>query len=585
MDFDLIIKNATIVTATEILRPGLSIGIKSGVISAIALSLPISTAAGSKTQVIDAEGAYVTPGGVDSHVHLHQDNAPSGDKWLSGSRSALAGGNTTILAFATQKRDDVSLMPVVEEYHRRARDQSYIDYGFHLILTKPSESILQHELPLMVKQEGISSVKLYMTYPAMKLGDGEMLNVLMRTRELGMTTMIHAENSDMIDMITTRLLSSSHLAPAYHAIARPQIAETEATYRAIALSTLTDTPILIVHMSSPVAIAHARKAQSKLLLPVHAETCPHYLYLLSEKLAATSISITGTSVTSAPTAQDEEPGNDDLHEKHTHHDPDDHWAGASHVCAPPLRHSDADLQAVWDGVHNGTITVISSDHAPSRYNSALGKKKPVVEAQRAAAAAGIAATIGSDLPGVSASPLNPITPGPNFAQIPNGLPGLETRLPLLFDAATRPPSTSSPVQRSLSLPKFVELTSTNPARLYGLGGRKGSIAPGYDADLVIWYPAAHADAATTIENRMLHHSIDYTPFEGVEVANWPRYVFLRGHITWNRDVELRDGLGKGLVGRPGDGVFLKRGKGEVLVGRTGQTPAGMKDGERKAWMH
>lgn len=187
-------------TATEILRPGLSIGIKSGIITAIALSLPACTTPGTTTRIIDAEGAYVTPGGVDSHVHLHQDNAPTGDKWLSGSRSALAGGNTTILAFATQKRNDVSLLPVVEEYHRRAAGQSYIDYGFHLILTRPTESILQHELPLMVESEGISSVKLYMTYPAMKLGDGEMLDVLMRTRSLGMTTMIHAENSDMIDM-------------------------------------------------------------------------------------------------------------------------------------------------------------------------------------------------------------------------------------------------------------------------------------------------------------------------------------------------------------------------------------------------
>jgi dihydropyrimidinase len=187
------------VTATEILRPGLSIGIKSGIISAIALSLP--TSGGIQTpQIIDAEGAYVTPGGVDSHVHLHQDNAPTGDRWVSGSRSALAGGNTTILAFATQKRDDASLLPVVEEYHRRAAGRSYVDYGFHLILTRPTEAILRHELPRMVSREGISSVKLYMTYPAMKLGDGEMLDVLIRTRQLGMTTMIHAENSDMIDM-------------------------------------------------------------------------------------------------------------------------------------------------------------------------------------------------------------------------------------------------------------------------------------------------------------------------------------------------------------------------------------------------
>jgi dihydropyrimidinase len=418
--------------------------------------------------------------------------------------------------------------------------------------------------------------------------------------------------------ITTRLLSSQHHAPAYHAIARPQLAETEATYRAIALSTLTDTPILIVHMSSPVAIAHARKAQSKLLLPVHAETCPHYLYLLSERLAASRITVTSARVdTSLVEGQheigqhqnDTDAGADadaDLREKHTHHDLSDPWAGASHVCAPPLRHSEADLQAVWDGVHNGTITVISSDHAPSRYNSALGKRKPVVEAQKtAAAAAASAAAItapsssthltgadeGNDNAATTGAPPKPVLPTASFAQIPNGLPGIETRLPLLFSAATSTPSMSTdnpqpstPSNRTLTLPKFVELTSTNPARLYGLGGRKGSIAPGYDADLVIWYPASHRDGETTIENRMLHHSIDYTPFEGMKVKNWPRYVLLRGQAKWDRDVELREGLGKGLLGKPGDGLFLKRGPGEVLVGRVGQNPQGMKEGERTAWM-
>jgi len=83
---------------------------------------------------------------------------------------------------------------------------------------------------------------------------------------------------------------------------------------------------------------------------------------------------------------------------------------------------------------------------------------------------------------------------------------------------------------------------------------------------------------------MLHHSIDYTPFEGMRVANWPRYVLLRGQVKWDRDAELREGFGKGLLGGPGDGMFLKRRRGEVLVGRTGQDPSGMKVGERGIWM-
>lgn len=536
----------------------MSIGVKSGKIACLGIDLPISTG----TQVIDAEGAFVTPGGVDSHVHLAQDNAPTGDDWLTGTRSALAGGTTTVLAFASQKRTDESLVPVLEEYHRRSRGQSYTDYGFHFILTSPSQLILRDELPRMVRNEGISSVKLYMTYPAMKLGDGDMLQVMMRTRELGMTTMIHAENSDMIDMLATpapfirdritelpccrivkHLTDHSHVTPKYHAVARPQLAEAEATYRAIALSTLTSTPILIVHMSSPRALAHARRAQSKSLLPVHAETCPHYLYLRSSKLDETiNVSF-------------------DVHGQ-VQRSERDYWAGARHVCAPPLRHADSDLQGVWDAVTNGTVNVISSDHAPSLYNHPQGKMKPLL-------------TNISD----PASLVSPFSP-PSFASIPNGLPGLETRLPLLFDAAT---NTSLPPSRRLSLPRFVALTSTNAAKIYGLAGKKGSIAPGYDADIVVWYPLHDARVKELlIRNDNLHHSIDYTPFEGFRVNNWPRYVFLRGKLKWDRDHG-------GLLGRPGDGEFLKRNQGEVLVGRVGKidevgVPEGMMPSERSAWM-
>ena len=113
-------------------------------------------------------------------------------------------------------------------------------------------------------------------------------------------------------------------------------------------------------MSSPAALNHARKAQ-KSLLPIHAETCPHYLYLLSSKLA------TGSNL------------NPDTF-RHEHTPPNDEWEGAKHVCAPPLRHSPADLESVWQAINNNTITVISSDHAPSSYAHDLGKRKPIVEA-------------------------------------------------------------------------------------------------------------------------------------------------------------------------------------------------------------
>ena len=126
----------------------------------------------------------MTPGGVDSHVHFAQDNSPTGDNFITGSRSAIAGGTTAVLAFATQSKDETTVIPCITDYHTRAKDQSYCDYGFHLILTNPSPQIMSTEIPLLIEQ-GITSVKLYMTYEPLKLGDLQLLEVLMSARSLG----------------------------------------------------------------------------------------------------------------------------------------------------------------------------------------------------------------------------------------------------------------------------------------------------------------------------------------------------------------------------------------------------------------
>ncbi|KAG2413077.1 hypothetical protein HFD88_010636 [Aspergillus terreus] len=478
---ELIVTNATIVTAADVL-PAQDIAISAGKIVLLGQNL---TALFPTAPTLDAEGAYVCPGGVDSHVHLQQDNSPTGDTWESGTRSAIAGGTTTVIAFASQKRADESLFPVVEEYHRRAAGQAYADYGFHLILTNPTPTVMNEELPVMMR-EGISSVKLYMTYQPMRLRDRELLDVFEGTRRLGMTTMIHAENADMIEWMIEKLEARGRTEPYAHALARPNIAEDEATYRAISLSQLADVPILIVHMSSKVAASHVRRAQTR-LLPIMAETCPHYLRFTSEKLRGEG------------------------------------FQGAKCVCSPALREDPMDLQAMWDGLVNNTFTVVSSDHAPSKFDHPLGKKA-----------------------GTS-----------TFTKIPNGLPGLETRMPSLFCDGV--------LTGRLSIQKFVELTSSNPAKLYGLGSTKGTIAPGFDADLVIFYPTPEQVAANGkgramtpfyLENSMLHHDIDYTPFEGIEFTNWPRYTILRGKVVWNRDQG-------GVIGRKGDGMFLKRGKSSL----------------------
>lgn len=199
---------------------------------------------------IDAEGAHVTPGGIDSHVHLSQWWNPgpdepqktiptdgtipnldkfTGDTYETGSRSAIAGGTTTILSFALQFQDDDSIIPVIEEYHKLAAGQSYCDYAFHVIITNPTQRVLEEELPVMVEKYGITSIKVYMTYAALKLSDYQILDVLYAARKSGITTMVHAENSDVVEWMTDQLEKKGLFAPHYHGLSRPPLVEAEAT--------------------------------------------------------------------------------------------------------------------------------------------------------------------------------------------------------------------------------------------------------------------------------------------------------------------------------------------------------------------
>ncbi|WP_298718334.1 dihydropyrimidinase [uncultured Oceanisphaera sp.] len=187
----------------------------------------------------------------------------------------------------------------------------------------------------------------------------------------------------------------------------------------------------------------------------------------------------------------------------------DGYEGAKCVCSPPPR-DESNQQVIWDGLDDGLFTIFSSDHAPFRYEDPQGKKPNGEEV--------------------------------DFPYIPNGIPGLETRLPLLFSEGVN--------KGRISLNKFVELTATNPAKLYGLYPRKGTIAIGADADIALWDPKREV----TIRNEMLHHDVDYTPYEGRTVTGWPVMTLSRGELVWN------DG---DVPGRAGQGRFLPCGKPDM----------------------
>ncbi|QDS76794.1 hypothetical protein FKW77_002319 [Venturia effusa] len=483
-DFDLVIVGGLVVTAEE--TGEFDIGIKDEKITEITARGGLSSKSATKT--IDAEGGYVMPGGIDAHVHLDEPplfgKGSTADNFETGTRSAICGGTTTIIAFAPQDRSQDSLLPTLAMTHAKAKDTCYTDYSFHLLVGNPTEKALGEFATL--REEGISSLKIYMTYAALKLHDGQILDVLLEARKQSITTMIHAENNEIIEWMTAQLEKRNLYSPKYHAASHPALAENEATYRAICLSEFIDAPILIVHVSSPVSVATIRAAQGR-GLPIYAETCPQYFSLTKKDL--------------------DKPG----------------FEGAKCVCSPPPREGVEDHEGIWEGLADGTFTVLSSDHCPFRYDDTEKGKKTV---------------------------LSKDYPVGQFKYIPNGCPGVETRLPLVMNA------------ERLKMTKLVEVTSTNVAKLYGLYPRKGALIPGEsDADLVIWYPPGKLKEFE-LTNEMLHHNVDYSPYEGKKFKQWPRYTILRGEIVWDKD-------NGGLVGKKGYGSFLKRGQSSLAGSREG----------------
>ena len=477
MSLDLVIRGGTVVTAEKSWRA--DVGIEGEKIAQIGSGL-------SGTKVIDATGKLVMPGGIDSHCHVEQLSSMGkmcADDFYSATVSAAFGGTTTIIPFAAQHRGH-SIIAVVDDYARRAAEKAVIDYGFHLIIADPTPKALDDELPQMVKR-GITSFKVYMTYDLLRLNDEQMLDVLAAADREKALVMVHAENHEMIKWLTRRLLERGHAAPKFHMTAHHPIAEAEATNRVVALSRLLDVPALIVHVSGREAVQTIRAAQT-LGARVFAETCPQYLFLKGDDA--------------------DKPG----------------MEGAKWCCSPPPR-DEASQEAVWQGLKDGTFQVLSSDHAPYRFDES-GKL--------------------------------PKGDKTTFKEMANGVPGLQARLPLLFSEGVG--------KKRISLHDFVALTATNHARMYGLYPRKGSIEVGADADIAIWEP----EKRMTLSAAMMKDNVGYTPYEGMTATGWPTTVLSRGRVAVsNETLQVERGTGRFIprgVPAPVAAAKLRDGPASVL---------------------
>ncbi len=384
MGFDTIIRNGTIVTATDTYAA--DIGITGGQITAIAKDLPVDNA----TKLLDAGGCIVIPGGIDVHTHLDMPfgGTTSADDFETGTRAAAFGGTTTLIDFAIQYKGQ-SLRHAFDTWMKKADGKAVADYAFHCIITELGKSQLEEMGDLV--REGVSSFKLFMAYPGVfMLDDASIFRAMLQAAKHGGMICMHAENGGAIDVLVQRALAEGKTAPKYHALTRPTTAEGEATSRAIALAEMAGAPVYIVHLSCNDALEKVREARDR-GLPAYAETCPQYLHLSLENMDV--------------------PG----------------FEGAKYVFTPPLREK-WNQEKLWQGLARDTLQVVSTDHCPFCFKE---QKE-----------------MGKD----------------DFTKIPNGGPGVEHRLSLIYSGGVHGGQILSEPLRATGLDRARETLRPVPAQ-------------------------------------------------------------------------------------------------------------------------
>ena len=434
--------------------------LENGLVSAVGADLPAGGA-----QVVDCAGMLLFPGFIDGHTHfdLEVGGTITADDFASGSRAALRGGTTMVVDFAAPDKGE-SLSSGLARWRAKAAGKAACDYGFHMTIDDWNEEI-SREIGEMMDQ-GISSFKMYMTYPAMMLPEGDMYRALLRLKEAGGIAGVHCENDGVIRALTEEARAAGRLSPASHPRTRPAPLEAKAVGHLLRLAQLADVPVVIVHLTCREALEEVRAARRR-GQTVYVETCPHYLLLED-------------GVYDAP----------------------DFAQAAKFVCAPPIRKK-ADRDALWEALGNGEIDTVATDHCS------------FTTAQKRAGRY-------------------------DFTKIPGGLPGVEHRGTLLY--------TCGVAAGRITASDMCRVLCENPARLYGCWPRKGVIAPGGDADIVVYDPAASGviTAADQVQN------VDYTPYEGMETAGSIARVYLRGQLAVDRGRTLET-----------EGRFIPRGKNQL----------------------
>jgi len=415
------------------------------------------------TELIDAGGCFVMPGGIDPHTHLEMPfmGTTSADDFESGTLAALSGGTTMVVDFCLPGPNQ-SMLAAYQDWRRKG-EKAAGDYGFHMAVTSWNKERFE-EMDTVVKTYGINTFKHFMAYKgALMINDDEMYNSFARCANLGALPLVHAENGDVVARLQADYMARGVTGPEGHAYSRPPEVEGEATNRAIMIADMAGSQLYVVHTScrqSHEAIKRAREAGKR----VYGEPLIQHLVL-----------------------DEDEYRNKD-------------WDyAARRVMSPPFRPKEHQA-SLWAGLQSGSLSVVATDHC-----AFTGTQKRM---------------------GLG-----------DFTKIPNGTGGLEDRMPVLWNAGVN--------TGRLTMEEFVGATSANIARILNVFPRKGAVAVGSDADIVVWDPAA----TKTITAAKQRSKIDYNVFEGYQCRGLPRATLNRGRVA------LLDG---DLRAKAGDGRYIER---------------------------
>ncbi|MBV6403002.1 MAG: D-hydantoinase [Anaerolineales bacterium] len=481
-----LIKNGTLVTAEKTFQA--DILIQDEKIQRVAPTIEADSAL-----TIDASGKLILPGGVDPHVHLDLPmfGTVSSDDHYTGHKAAAFGGTTTAMDFVPLDSPLLSgegpgVRSGEGDFHYSINlwlekaQKAAIDYSFHMNLTQFNENIAK-QIPSL-REMGIQTLKVFTAYNGrLRLDDGSIFKALQIARDNRMLVMAHCENGDVIETLVAQALANGHTTPEWHALTRPAWGAVEATLRMAAMAQQADTPVYIVHMNAGGEVDMLKYARER-GVKVMGETCPQYLFFSIDNLRQ----------------------------------PD----GAKWVCSPPMRTKE-DNARLWEGLTEGILQTVGTDHCPFFFDGT----EPIIYEGKPVAIPG--KELGKD----------------DFTKIPNGLPGIQDRMSVLWTTGVR--------AGKITANQFVAYMSTNPAKIFGLYPRKGALLEGSDADIVIWDPEKKVKYGVA----MSHQRTDYNLYEDWELIGYPEKVFLRGRLIVDRDA---------WMGKAGNGQFLKRGMGEFI---------------------